>query len=220
MQMCCRTGAACRSCAAFALSLLVLFSVGSPRASGQAWLSYAHDSQHSSEAANASQIPQTIRWKTPVDLFPQYAGGGDLYIHYGSPLITSKNTVLVPVKTAISPTFRLEAHNGTTGNLLWLIDSDWTPPDHNWVPPMGPTLTPESAQVVMPGAGGTVLFRSTPDTGHGNLVRVAFYNTKTTNYYGQNLTAFNNAIQICTPITSDSDGNLYFGYLSSRGRGL
>ena len=28
-------------------------------------------------------------------------------------------------------------------------------------------------------------------------------------------TAFNSAIQICTPITSDENGNLYFGYISS-----
>ena len=42
--------------------------------------------------------------------------------------------------------------------------------------------------------------------------RIAFYGV---NYYNQNPDAFNNAIQICTPITVDNVSNLYFGYLSS-----
>ena len=59
---------------------------------------YSHDSQHTCQSAVASQLPQNIRWQTPVDLDPQYSSG-DLLTHYGSPLITSSNIVLVPVKT-------------------------------------------------------------------------------------------------------------------------
>ena len=46
----------------------------------------------------ASQFPQAILWSTPVDLNPQNQFGV-LNVHYGSPLVTPKNTVIVPVKT-------------------------------------------------------------------------------------------------------------------------
>jgi hypothetical protein len=215
MQIHFRRSAARRSCTTVGLLLLGLVGLGSPGARGQAWRTHSHDAQHSADAGVASLYPQTIRWKTPVDLDPQYASGGVLYTHYGSPVITTKNTVLVPVKTAAYGSFRLEAHSGATGALLWLINSDYVPPSFNWIPPFGPSLTPDDAEVVMPGAGGTVLIRNTPDSGHGNLTRVAFYNTSTTNYYGQDVSTFNSAIQISTPITVDGAGNIYFGYLSS-----
>src|SRR5437868_3504205 len=68
---------------------------------GQGWPVYAHDSQHSCLSSVTSQKPQLIRWSTPVDLNPQY-NGNDLSIHYGSPVITADNTVIVPVKTGAS----------------------------------------------------------------------------------------------------------------------
>ena len=78
------------------------------------WGGYAHDPQHTGISTIASQALQTIRWSTPVDLAPQYSGS-DLLIHYGSPLVTANNTVLVPVKTSANGNFRVEAHNGETG---------------------------------------------------------------------------------------------------------
>jgi hypothetical protein len=157
-------------------------------------------------------IPQSIRWQTPVDLNPQYAGGGDLLTHYGSPLITSQNMVLVPVKTTAHGSFRLEAHHGSNGTLLWKINSDYVFPHFNWIPSWGPVLTPGDSMVAMPAAGGTILIRKTPDSGHGNLTRVAFFGIAN---YQQNPAAFNAAIHICTPITCDNAGNFYFGYVSS-----
>ena len=46
--------------------------------------------QHSALSAIGSQPMQAVHWSTPVDLDPQYAASGDLYIHYGSPMITSE----------------------------------------------------------------------------------------------------------------------------------
>ena len=41
---------------------------------------------------------------------------------------------------------------------------------------------------------------------------MAFYGNAN---YNQNPAAWNAAVQICTPITSDGSGNLYFGYVSN-----
>jgi hypothetical protein len=174
-------------------------------------MTYSHDPQHTCQSAYASQIPQAIRWQTPVDLAPVYSGG-DLLTHYGSPLITNGNTVLVPVKTTSSGSFQLEGRSGANGTLMWTVKSDYTLPSHNWIPSWSPTLLPSDLKVVMPAAGGTVLVRTNPNSVRGNLIRVAFFGIAN---YNQNPSAFNSAIQICTPITSDSSGNLYFGYVSS-----
>ena len=62
------------------------------------WSGYAHTPQHDAIASVASQPLNRILWHVPVDLNPQYSGS-ELLIHYGSPLITRSNTVIVPVKT-------------------------------------------------------------------------------------------------------------------------
>ena len=62
------------------------------------WSGHAHDPQHTAVSRVASQPLSRIKWQTPVDLAPQYSGT-NLLVHYGSPLITRQNTVLIPVKT-------------------------------------------------------------------------------------------------------------------------
>ncbi len=198
-------------CAASGFVAVAIFAGASSGASAQSWPTYGHDAQRSADASVASMLPGAIRWKTPVDLDPQYSGN-ILYTHYGSPLITSKNTVLVPVKTQAHGGFQLQARLGSSGALLWSINSDYTLPQFNWTPPWGPVLTPGDSEVVMPAAGGTLLVRVTPDSGHGNLTRIAFYGLAN---YQQNVSGYNSAIQICTPITSDGAGNFYFGYVST-----
>jgi hypothetical protein len=196
-----------------ALLALTLIGLIPTEARAQGWSAYGRDPQHSSLGAAASVLPQAVKWNTPVDLQPQYAGGGDLLIHYGSPMITRLNTVIVPVKTGATDGFRIEAHRGSDGVLLWSLASDYTLPPHNWTPPFGCTLTPKDRAVVMPGAGGTLIIRGFPDTPTStSLARIAFYGLGN---YNVNPTAFNSAIQICTPVTCDALGNFYFGYLSS-----
>src|SRR5262249_51587714 len=60
------------------------------------WTGYAGNPQHTAISSVASQSLDQVRWQTPVDLNPQYTSGGDLLIHYGSPLVTPSNTVIVP----------------------------------------------------------------------------------------------------------------------------
>src|SRR4051794_17031836 len=68
------------------------------------WASYAHDPQHSALAPAAAQPLDVLRWSAPVDLNPQYINN-DLLIHYGSPLLTQANNVIMPVKTGATGGF-------------------------------------------------------------------------------------------------------------------
>ena len=91
-------------------ALLIIAALGillfSQLADAQSWNNHSRDSQHTALSSVASQPLNAVRWQTPVDLNPQYSGN-DLLIHYGSPLITLANTVIVPVKTGASGGFRV-----------------------------------------------------------------------------------------------------------------
>jgi len=173
-----------------------------------AWLSYARDAQHTALSTNQSQPLKRIHWQTPVDLQPQFSGG-ELLIHYGSPLVTPQNTVIVPVKTGATGSFRVEAHSGADGHLEWSQTTDYVLPPHDWTPPFGPALTPGS-RLYFPGAGGTVYFRDQPDSATGGGGQIAFYGLAN---YQANSAIYNEAVAISTPITSDPEGNIYFGFL-------
>jgi hypothetical protein len=66
-----------------------------------AWAGYAANPQHTAISSAPSQNLKKLKWHTQVDLNPQFSGD-ELLIHYGSPVITAKNTVIVPVKTSAS----------------------------------------------------------------------------------------------------------------------
>ena len=83
------------------------------------WPTHAHDAQHTGVSPVASQKLAKIHWQVPLDLAPPE---GEILIHYGSPVITAKNTVIVPVKTDTN-SFRVEAHDGTTGKELWRLNT-------------------------------------------------------------------------------------------------
>jgi hypothetical protein len=174
--------------------------------SSAGWLTHAHDPQHTGLSGTASVPLDAIRWTTPVDLNPQYGGGGDLFAHYGSPLITPADTVIVPVKTGATNGFRVEGHAAADGTLQWILPTDYALPPHNWVPSFGPTLTP-SGRLYFPGAGGTVYFTDTPDS-FGTTVdgQLAFYGI------GNYNSGLNSTVFINTPITADAAGNIYFGF--------
>ncbi len=115
-------------------------------AAAQTWDGYAGNAQHTALSTVASQPLDAIRWETPVDLDPQFTAGGDLLIHYGSPVITAQNTVIVPVKTGASGGFELQAFNGSNGSPLWTQSTDYTLPPmgqgaaYTWTPSYSPTL--------------------------------------------------------------------------------
>src|SRR5579862_9910630 len=173
------------------------------------WSDYAHDAQHSAISPVASQPLHHILWQTSVDLSVPTNNTGELFIHYGSPLITRSNTVIVPVKTTTAGGFRVEAHVGTNGALQWMQSTDYILPPHNWTPSFSPTLTPKN-RLYFPGGGGTVYYCDAPDTnGPPTIGQLAFYGL--TNYLA-NTNAYLGNVYINTPITSDRYGNIFFGF--------
>ena len=173
------------------------------------WSGYAHEPQHSAMASVASQPLSHILWQTAVDLNPQY-NGGELFIHYGSPLITRSNTVIVPVKTGASGGFKVEALAGATGATNWARSTDYVLPSHDWIPSYSPTLTPKN-RLYFAGGGGTVYYCDTPDTTNSSpfIGQIAFYGLAN---YAANTNVYLNNVFICTPITSDRYGNIFFGF--------
>jgi hypothetical protein len=85
---------------------------------GPAWFGYGHDAQHTAVSATASQDLGHITWSSAVDLAPQYTSSGALLTHYGSPAVTTANTVIIPVKTTATGGYRVEGRVGSAGNLF------------------------------------------------------------------------------------------------------
>jgi hypothetical protein len=189
-------------------AVLVTLSLAGPALGLAArWNNFARDPHHSALFSAASQSLEQVHWQTPVDLNPQYVSN-KLPIHYGSPLVTSKNTVIVPVKTGAQGGFQVEARSGTSGRLIWSLPTDYILPPHNWTPVFGPALSSEP-RVYFPGAGGTVYFRDSPDSAAGIEGRLVFYGKK--NFFADP-SAYNASVMINTPITTDRSGNIFFGF--------
>src|SRR5258708_5261086 len=177
---------------------------GSPGLQIEGWPGHAKNSQHTSVSSRASQSLSKIHWHAPVDLQPPT---GEIFIHYGSPLVTPSGTVIVPVKTGAN-SFRAEARNQGSGTVLWRLKTDYAAPSAQFLPSFSPVLA--NGKVYMPAAGGTVLVRDTPDQATGKLSRLVFYGTA--NFDG-NRQFYSDNVEINTPITADSSGNLYFGFI-------
>src|ERR1700686_3230047 len=143
----------------FVLSLSVSCVLFSRDAASQVglWATHSHDAQHTAVSSVTSQPLSTIHWHVPVDLAPPT---GEIFIHYGSPLITAANTVIVPVKTGAN-SFRVEAHNGATGKRLWTQTTKYVAPNSSFFPGLGPTIS--GSQLFVPDIAGRILVRQNPD---------------------------------------------------------
>jgi hypothetical protein len=195
--------------AAAVLFLGVLACAGTVSAQSRkyVWSGYARTPQHDALADVAAQSLQQIRWQTPVDLQPQYVGTF-LLIHYGSPLATRKNTIVVPVKTGATEGFSIEGRRGVDGSLLWSQASDYVLPPHDWTPSFAPALGRNKLWI--PGLGGTLLSRTRVDaTTNARIGRVAFYGNDD---YEADPSAYAGTVFINTPLTVDKRGNVYFGF--------
>ncbi len=206
-----------RTTTAFAL---LAFSLSFAAFGQTPWTTFAKNAHHNASSITAAQPLESIHWQTPVDLDPDYlgrrggvfqGGTGELLIHYGTPLITAANTVIVPVKTGLTGGFKVTARTASTGVLVWSTPTDYLlPPSHGWTPVFGPALTSE--RLYFPGAGGTVVFRESPDSATGAEGLLVFYGLAA---YQANPTGFSDTVYINTPLTTDSKGNIYFGFLVS-----
>ena len=182
-----------------------------PGVAGPAWVGFGRDAQHTAQSAIATQDLNRIAWRTPLDLAPQYQSGGALLAHYGSPVVTSNNAVIVPVKTGAAGGFRVEARSGVNGGLIWSAESDYVLPAHNWVPSYNIALSAAN-RLYAPGAGGKLLLRDNADAAAGSVITAVFYGGAA---YTANPSAFNTTVFINTPITVDPNGNVFFGYIAS-----
>jgi hypothetical protein len=176
---------------------------------GPAWFGYARDAQHVPVSPIASQDLRRIAWQTPVDLAPQYTGTGALLAHYGSPVVTTHNTIVIPVKTGANSGFRVEARSGLNGLAWWSASSDYVMPPHSWTPSYNVLLTP-SGRLYAPAAGGRLMMRTDAESTTAQFQTVTFYGDAA---YNANPTAFNNTVFIDTPLVSDAQGNVYFGFM-------
>lgn len=168
---------------------------------------FSRDAQHTANSAIATPSLGRIVWQTPVDLTPQYSGEY-LLAHYGSPVISSMNTVMVPVKTAAQGSFRFEARSGVNGGLIWSATSDYIVPPHIWFPSFNLTIT-DNSRVYAPGAGGKLYYRDNVDSASGTVQTVVFYGASV---YDNARAELNSAVIISTPVTVDHAGNAWFGF--------
>ena len=134
-----------------------------------------------------------------------------MLIHYGSPVVTAMNTVIVPVKTGATGGFRIEARAGGNGVLIWSADTDYVLPAHQWVPSVNPALS-RANRVYFPGAGGKLLLRDNADAASGAVLTAVFFGAAV---YAANPAAYDATVFINTPITVDATGNVFFGFIAS-----
>ncbi len=167
---------------------------------------FAGDAQHTSVYTAPAQNLNAIKWSTTIDFNPTTIA------HYGAPVITASNTVLVPVKTSNNG-FRVDAFNGNSGASKYVINTDYILPAHNWIPVYNPCIAtgPFGTRLYYAGAGGTILHIDNPDSNSpGAPVREVFYTSL--GNYNANAVAYNNTIFVNTPLTADAAGNIYFGF--------
>ncbi|MBR7746065.1 hypothetical protein [Undibacterium baiyunense] len=184
-----------------------------PNPVGPPWLSHGGNAQHDGLSAVATQAFSRIVWQTPVDLAPKYSTQGYLLVHYGSPVITAKNTVILPVKSEADLMYRFEARNGNDGKVLWSENTDYIMPPHRWTPAYNLSLAANN-RVYAPGAGGKVFYREDADAISGTLKVAVFYGEAV---YNANKAAMDKAVMINTPITIDAQNNVYFGFIATAG---
>jgi hypothetical protein len=176
------------------------------------WAGFAGNAQHAAAARTRPQPFRRIRWRAKVDLAPDLLFG-ELPIHYGSPMITAANTVLVPTRVSARAGFRVVAYSGTSGAQRWSLDTDYRPPAFTggfgtWTPPLPAVLTPSTALAVA-GGGGTVLVRKHANVRAGAVRRRVFYGAA---QWRAHRSVYDKAVQITTPLTARTDGSVYFGF--------
>ncbi len=190
-----------------ALVFCLAICLNSPFAAHGQSATFAGNAQHTGNFPVAAQRLSSLHWTAPVDL----DNTGE-YAHYGEPLVTPSNTVIIPVKISTN-TFEIIAYDGPTGRLKYILTNDFVQvPFSGWIATYQPVLAYPNGILTLcyPGAGGTVYYLQNPDSGTpGAPSQVCFY-TNLSAYQGNS--SYKTAVYINTPITSDTNGDLFFGF--------
>ena len=180
------------------------------------WGQYGFNAQHTTLSGYAAQRMKRTLWQTTIDLAPPPSDAG-LPGHYGTPLIGHFGTIVVPIRTGaknnnvwptVQDTFKVQGYAPNTGKVLWNMSTDYVSPPHDWIPPMGCCIGPDN-ELFVPGAGGTILVRSSADRPAATVKRICFFGLGN---YDAAAATYNNGVFISTPITVDSKGDLFFGF--------
>jgi hypothetical protein len=174
---------------------------------GPPWVGFAGGAQHVALSAEQSQPLVRIHWRTPVDLAPPRGQNGELFIHYGSAIVTNADTVVVPVRAGPDGRYKVEGLSAVNGALIWSAPSDYVLPPHGWVPSYNPALT-TSDELLFPGSGGKLFVRSA-DAAHAKVETLVFYGSAE---YANHRAAYDANVHIDTPITTDAQGDAFFGF--------
>src|SRR6185295_9830365 len=189
------------------LALAILLAPAAQAGAESIVSTFAGNAQHTAVYEPAAQDLNAIRWSTAIDLNTSGA-----FAHFGGPLITPANTLVVPVKSALDD-FRIDVFDAANGRAKYSLATDYVLPAHNWIPVVQPALATGSfgTRLYVPGAGGTIYSIDDPDSiDHGAPVRHVFYTTLAN--YLANAEAFDATVFVNTPITPDADGNVFFGF--------
>jgi len=116
-----------------ALPLLCLHAL-THFAAAQSVLTFAGNAQHTAIYQPAARNLNRILWSTSIDL-----NNTGAYAHYGAPLISVSNTVVVPVKTAANG-FQINVFNGSDGAAKYSLTTDYILPSYTWIPVYQPVL--------------------------------------------------------------------------------
>lgn len=181
---------------------LVSLAFGSVLAGAQL-STFAGNAQHTNFYAPAAANMNHILWQTPID-----TSNTGAFAHYGEPLITPANTVIVPVLTSPT-TVQINAFDGVTGAFKYTLSTDYTMPAYDWIPEYNPVVV--GTRLYYPGAGGTVYYVDNIDTNTPTApTQLCFYNTLAN--YLLNASSYNSTVFVDTPLTADSHGNIFFGF--------
>lgn len=149
-----------------------------------------------------------VLWSTSVDVTQSATSS-----HYGAPLITPSNTVIVPV-VASSSNYSIMAYEGGTGRFKYTLTNDYSVITNVGEKPVyQPVLVSRasSLRLYYAGAGGTVYYVENPDSDTPSQpVQICFYTNLTG--YSANADAYNTNLFINTPLTASTNGEIYFAY--------
>lgn len=169
-------------------------------------LSFANNPQHTQHSSNPAQRMNRIKWSTQIN--ENLTGGA---AHYGQPLVTLGNTVIIMVRTS-SNGYDLVGYDGSTGVQKYRLTTGYVTPSSVWLVPAQPVLVNGTfgTRLYYPGGGGTIWRLDDPDSSTpGTPTRIVFYGTEAT--YLADQANFDSIVRVNTPITADGDGNLFFG---------